>query len=82
MAKIHYLTDFGAIFGGVGELGWGSVIHRWNRMVAGYQNMQEKIGPAGVPGALEPETRKKPSKMAIFGLWGPFWGGSRTGLGL
>ena len=47
-------------------LGWGDDIHRWNRMLGGYKNMQKKHGSAPNPGPLEPNNIKKSS------FWGHF----------
>ena len=75
MTKIHYLTDFGATFGGVPYWVRWHVIHRWNRMDTGYKNMRKKVRVSGVPGALEPATRKKSPENSHFWTLGAILGG-------
>ena len=62
--KRSFRTNFGPILGGLPGLGWGSMIHRWNCILRGYKNMEEKPGIPRVPDALEP---KYCQKWPVFG---------------
>ena len=57
------------------------MIHRWNRRVAGYQNMRKKCGPDRAPGALEPATRFLDFWTRFLDFWGHLGGVPGLGWG-
>ena len=48
-------TQLWGLIARLAGLGWGDDIHRWNRMLGGYKNMQKKHGSAPGPDELEPK---------------------------
>ena len=62
-------------------LGWGRVIHRWKGMLGGYKNMVRTHGSARLNLVATAQNIKIRPKMAIFWLFGSFFGGTGARLG-